>query len=282
MYQQKIGISIANSYSLPMGEVLQTIKTVGFDAISPIWESEAMLAQIVELARANGLELQSLHAPFHHAADLWSCDERCYGPAKNELLSVIDACVAFDIPVVVAHVWIGFDYQFDPSSLYYGHFDEIVAYAKERNVKIAFENTEGIEYLLALMEHFQHHDTVGFCWDSGHEMCYNHSADLLGRFGDRLLMTHLNDNLGISRFDGRIFWTDDLHLLPFDGVADWDDCIKRLKRSNRMPILNFELSITSKPDRHENDIYAQMPLAQYFTEAYKRACKIAYRYAAQA
>ena len=83
MYQQKIGISIANSYSLPMGEVLQTIKTVGFDAISPIWESEAMLAQIVELAKANGLELQSLHAPFHHAADLWSCDESCYGPAKK-------------------------------------------------------------------------------------------------------------------------------------------------------------------------------------------------------
>ena len=109
-------------------------------------------------------------------------------------------------------------------------------------------------------------------------MCYNRSADLLQRFGSRLIMTHINDNLGISRFDGRIFWTDDLHLLPYDGIADWDYNIARLKKSRYMPILNFELVINSKPDRHENDIYEQMPLCQYFAEAYKRACKIAYKY----
>jgi sugar phosphate isomerase/epimerase len=145
-------------------------------------------------------------------------------------------------------------------------------------VKIAFENTEGIEYLFSLMTHFQSNNTVGFCWDSGHEMCYNYSADLLGKFGDRLMMTHLNDNLGISRFDGEIYWTDDLHLLPFDGIADWDHNVQRLKMAQHLPILNFELSTCSKPNRHENDVYAQMTQLQYYTEAYKRACKIAYRY----
>jgi len=109
-------------------------------------------------------------------------------------------------------------------------------------------------------------------------MCYNHSEDLLSKYGDRLIMTHLNDNLGISRFDGKTFWTDDLHLLPFDGVADWDDIIARLRSSRKMDILNFELNIGSKPNRHENDIYGEMTLEHYFTEAYKRACKIAYRY----
>ena len=145
-------------------------------------------------------------------------------------------------------------------------------------MKIAFENTEGIEYLLGLMEHFRGNDTVGFCWDSGHEMCYNYSADILGELGSRLIMTHLNDNLGISRFDGKIYWTDDLHLLPFDGIGDWDYNIQRLRDARNQSILNFELSIASKPNRHENDVYAQMTLVEYFTEAYKRACKIAYRY----
>lgn len=140
------------------------------------------------------------------------------------------------------------------------------------------ENTEGIEYLWALMEHFKNDETVGFCWDSGHEMCYNYSEDLLARLGDRLIMTHLNDNLGISRFDGKIFWTDDLHLLPYDGIADWDYNVDRLRKSRRMPILNFELNIKSKPGRHDNDIYEAMTLEEYFTEAYKRACRIAYRY----
>lgn len=278
MYKQRIGISFAKSYDLAIGEMLQIIKNVGFDGISPVWTSGAELADIVEIAEKLGLEVQSLHAPFAKAADMWSREENVLLPAKTELKRVIDDCVKFHIPVVVAHVWIGFDYQFDMNSLYYENFEEIVGYAKEHNVKIAFENTEGIEYLRALMAHFKGDETVGFCWDSGHEMCYNYSEDLLAEVGDRLMMTHLNDNLGISRFDGKIHWTDDLHLLPFDGIADWDYNIQRLRTARRQPILNFELNVTSKPNRHENDIYAKMDPTQYFTEAYKRACKIAYRY----
>ena len=278
MYKQRIGISFAKSYDLAIGEMLQIIKNVGFDGISPVWKSGAELADIVEIAEKLGLEVQSLHAPFAKAADMWSREENVLLPAKTELKRVIDDCVKFHIPVVVAHVWIGFDYKFDLNSLYYENFEEIVGYAKEHNVKIAFENTEGIEYLRALMAHFKGDETVGFCWDSGHEMCYNYSEDLLAEVGDRLMMTHLNDNLGISRFDGKIHWTDDLHLLPFDGIADWDDNIQRLRTARRQPILNFELNVTSKPNRHENDIYAKMDPTQYFTEAYKRACKIAYRY----
>ena len=278
MYKQKIGISYENGYHLPNQELLQMMKNVGFDAISPGWISEDILHEIVDIASQLGLEIQSLHAPFQKAAALWSRDDSIFSSAKKELLDVIDACVKFHIPIVVVHAWIGFDYQFDESSLNYDNFEEIVAYAKERHVKIAFENTEGIEYLLSLMRHFRDDDTVGFCWDSGHEMCYNYSKDLLLELGSRLIMTHLNDNLGISRFDGKIYWTDDLHLLPFDGVADWDYNIQRLKRSKHIPILNFELTVKSKPNRHENDVYAQMTPIQYYTEAYKRACKIAYKY----
>ena len=278
MYKQKIGISIENQYAVSMAQVLQIIKNVGFEAISPAWKSTEDLAEIADTAKKLGLELQSLHAPFGKAASMWNSDPAVCDPVKSELLTVIDACSQFQIPVLVVHAWIGFDYKFEKDSLYFKNFDEIVRYAKTKNIRIAFENTEGEEYLEALMAHFENDDTVGFCWDSGHEMCYSRSEDLLGKFGDRLIMTHLNDNLGISRFDGKIFWTDDLHLLPFDGIADWDDNILRLQKSRYMPILNFELGIRSKPNRHENDIYMQMSLEQYFTEAYKRACKIAYNY----
>lgn len=277
MWKQRIGISVGNSYSIPTADVVEIIKSTGFDAISPVWEANGNLSEIVNKARHNGLIIQSLHAPFDKAADMWSDDSASIS-AKNDLLAALNDCVQFDIPVLVVHTWIGFDYTFDETNLDYKNFDEIASYAKEHNIKIAFENTEGEEYLFALMDHFMDNDTVGYCWDSGHEMCYNRSQDLLAKFGDRLIMTHINDNLGISRFDGKIFWTDDLHLLPFDGVADWDYNVERLKKSKHLDILNFELNIKSKPDRHENDCYEQMTLEQYFAEAYKRACKIAYRY----
>ena len=68
------------------------------------------------------------------------------------------------------------------------------------------------------------------------------------------------------------------NLLPYDGIADWDINVERLKKSNKLEVLNFELNISSKPDRHDNDVYTEMSLERYFTEAYKRACKIAYKY----
>ena len=277
MYRQKIGIAVKN-YGISIKEELQIIKNAGFDAISPGYCPDAEMTGTVSVAKELGLEIEYVHAPFKRAADLWSREEEKYAPALKEMLDVIDSCVKFNIPTVVAHVWIGFGYSFDKNDLYYDNFEKIVDYAAERGVKIAFENTEGIEYLMALMAHFEGNGTVGFCWDSGHEMCYNHSEDILGALGDRLLVTHLNDNLGISRFDGNIYWTDDLHLLPYDGIGDWDDCVRRLKKARRVPILNFELSVNSKPGRHENDAYAKMTPIEFYTEAYKRACRIAYRY----
>ncbi len=277
MWKQRIGISVGNSYSIPTADVVKIIKSTGFDAISPVWEANGNLSEIVNAARENELIIQSLHAPYDKAADMWNDDSASIA-AKNDLLAALNSCIQFDIPVLVVHTWIGFDYTFDETNLEYKNFDEIVSYAKEHNIKIAFENTEGEEYLFALMEHFKDNDTVGYCWDSGHEMCYNHSQDLLAKYGSRLIMTHINDNLGISRFDGKTFWTDDLHLLPFDGIADWDYNVERLKKSKHLDILNFELNIKSKPNRHENDCYGQMTFKQYFAEAYKRACQIAYRY----
>ena len=106
-------------------------------------------------------------------------------------------------------------------------------------------------------------------------MCYNYSKDLLNLYGDRLLITHINDNLGIKDFNGKIFWHDDLHLLPFDGIADWDYNAKRLAKTGFNDILTFELNNKSKPNRHENDKYFKMPIEEYVAEAYARACRFA-------
>ena len=106
-------------------------------------------------------------------------------------------------------------------------------------------------------------------------MCYNRSRDLLAIFGDRLIATHINDNLGIKDFNGEITYLDDLHLLPFDGIADWDYNAKRLLISNCPEILTFELTRNSKRDRFDNDIYKKMDITDYICECYKRACKVA-------
>ncbi len=235
------------------------------------------LATICRTAKECDMAVQSLHAKFEGSAAMWSGEKTAYEPALKELLASLEGCVKHNIPIMVVHPWIGFDNVSEPTNAGLENYAKLVSEAEKHNIKIAIENTEGDEYLFALLEHFKNSPRVGFCWDSGHEMCYNHSIDLLQKYGDRLIMTHLNDNLGIKNFKGKVFWTDDLHLLPYDGVADWDYNVERLKKSTMPEYLNFELNINSKLNRHENDVYGAMTHEQYFTEAYKRACKIAYK-----
>ena len=154
-------------------------------------------------------------------------------------------------------------------------FVRLAREAETLGVRLAVENTEGEEYLAAVMDACRDIPAVGFCWDTGHEMCYNHSRDMTALYGDRLIATHLNDNLGIHDFDGEITYIDDLHLLPFDGIGDWDGIARRLNECGFSEPLTFELNTLSKPNRHENDGYAALPLEQYLALAYGRACRVA-------
>ena len=278
MWKQKIGISLSSRYNRPMNEVIEIIAATGFDSVSPIYGAEMSIGEICKKARSLGLEIGFLHAPFGKTADLWCCEENKRTQALNELIDALRECGENSIPTMVVHTWIGFGCEPCITDEGFASFDLLVDRAESCGVKIAFENTEGDEYLMALMERYRGREIVGFCWDSGHEMCYNGFRDMLAMYGDRLFVTHLNDNLGVSRFDGEIFWTDDLHLLPGDGIADWEAIVQRLKRSKPIETINFELAIISKPGRHENDKYTQMSYEQYFAEAYARACKIAHKY----
>ena len=257
----KIGISVLNNYYSPKSEILRIIKDTGFDAVSPVWGEDTR--EVVETARSLGLEIQSIHAPYSSCVGMWRKDKYKSDPGKAELLEALRFCRDYSIPVMVTHIWLGFDYTFGETEYGFKNYKEVVDIAREYGVKIAFENTEGDEYLAALFEFFKNDDTVGFCWDSGHELCYNRK-DMLKLYGDRLYMTHLNDNMGMT--GERIFWTDDLHLLPFDGKADWEYNISRLKNSKPQDIINFEL----KPSER----YADMSYEEYFKEAYTRAKRI--------
>lgn len=274
MWKKKLCLSLSSVCGMPFEEQLTLYKKTGFDGFFLTWKPDLDLLSLVSKAKELDMVFQSIHAPWDKAADFWHGDEAKGQKAIRELKACIDTCVKCNVPILVVHAFIGFE-QHDPTKIGLVRFGQVVEYAREKGVKIAFENTEGEEYLIALMEHFAGNDTVGFCWDSGHEMCYNHSQDLLALYGDRLLCTHLNDNLGIRDYQGKITWLDDLHLLPFDGIADWKYNVQRLRKWNFQEILTFELNIKSKPGRHDNDIYTNMPYEQYVTEAYKRACRIA-------
>lgn len=275
MWQKKLCLGVNATFGLSVEEQIKLFKQVGFEGFFTHWEQGVPVEEWVKCAKENGMIYQSIHAPFGGSADMWGDDEMSAEKALNELLECLAVCEKYQVPIMIVHTYIGFGEHEPPSEKGLERFGKLVETAEKTNVKIAFENTEGEEFLAALMNRFSSSDSVGFCWDSGHEMCYNYSKDLLALYGDKLIATHLNDNLGIKDFNGSIYYTDDLHLLPFDGIADWDYNAQRLKKCNFDGFLTFELCNKSKPGRYDNDIYSKMDIKEYISEAYKRACRIA-------
>ena len=269
---ERFGFSLQSSYSLPMPQVVALLADVGFCAISPGWDRNGDLEEILRTARRRNLTVQSLHGPLRGMPAMWSPDPDISQSIAQDLMQAATDCAQYDIPLLVVHPWNGVDYTFTQDTLCFHHFDALVARAEQLGICVAFENLEGPEYLKALMDRYGSCQAVGFCWDSGHEQCYAPGVDFLNLYGDRLVMTHLNDNLGITDPDGKPNGTDDLHLLPYHGILNWDDTLHRLKAAKRQEILNLELKIRPKGNRCKLDLYSRMPLRAYFQEAYERAC----------
>ena len=269
----KIGFSLQEKYDIPMPEALKLLRKAGFDAVSLLWKRDGNMAEVAADARACGFVIQSLHGPIRGMQHAWSKDLKISREMTADLLQAAEDCAALQIPVLVVHAWYGKEYTFREEDLYFGNFETLVKRAEELGVQIAFENLEGPEYLAALMEHFADSETAGMCWDAGHELCYNPGWDLLGRFGQKLLMTHLNDNLGLTDPGGKLQTKDDLHLMAFDGKMDWEELVNKLKRSRKQEILNFELKIRPNGDRCALDLYSHLPLETFFATAYESACR---------
>lgn len=272
MWNTRFCINAGGLFDIPLSEELRQIKESGFDGFFTGWTETSSLDEPCTLADELGLIYQSVHAPFGRSAEMWTPD---YQSAADELIECVRDAAAHSVPIVVMHAFIGFD-SHTPNEYGLASFRKVAEEAGKLGVKIALENTEGEEYLAALMESLSDLDNVGFCLDTGHEMCYNRCKDLLSLYGDRLIATHINDNLGIRDYNGSITWHDDLHLLPFDGIGDWEGFVTRLDEHAYDGPYTFELNAHhGRPNRHENDIYAGLAPCQFYALAYMRACKLA-------
>ena len=74
-----------------------------------------------------------------------------------------------------------------------------------------------------------------FCYDSGHNHCFDGDYDYLEKYGDKLICLHLHDNMGDS----------DSHTLNKYGNIDWDVVASKLAKCNNVN-LDYELLLYKK------------------------------------
>lgn len=261
-------INTGLGFGSPLSETVSNIKKAGFDGFFTSWHPDKT-KEIAALADKNGLLYQSVHAPFNETDTLWEPNDKGEY-VKEKLIDCVNECKDAGVPLIVMHTVIGMD-RHTPTDTGLKRFCRVVKRAEKIGINIAFENTEGAEYLAAVMAQFRS-SYVGFCWDTGHELCYNYGNDMTAPYGDRLMCTHLNDNFGMAD-KNNMTWLDDAHMMPFDGVTDWQTVADRLKKHGYKGELTFELTRNSKPGKTTHEIYAALGELEFLTLAHEKAEK---------
>jgi len=247
---RKIGINMHAKIGLTDEEYIDALAANGFECLfAGPWE-HSRLENLANYAAKRGLTVEMLHAPFNHINDIWFAGEGGDAMLK-ELKDCVDGCVAAGTGIAVVHLSSGEDAP-PVTDIGRARFEELVAYANGRGVKIAFENQRKLANLAWSMETFTEAQ-AGFCWDCGHEACFTPGREFMPLFGDRLICTHIHDNFKV--------YNEDRHLLPFDGSVDFTRTADLLKQYDYQG--NLSLEVMTK----NSNVYDGMDIHTYLARA---------------
>ncbi|MFO7945614.1 MAG: sugar phosphate isomerase/epimerase family protein [Armatimonadota bacterium] len=120
---------------------------------------------------------------------------------------------------------------------------------EEHGVILALENHYPFTYerrweLFSTPEEFTHlrdaveNPALGFCLDYGHSQMNNSTPDLLGAMGQRLVNTHIADNMGVH----------DDHLPFGEGVIPWETMLRGTEDIGFRGPFTFEFPLDESPE----------------------------------
>ena len=219
---RKIGINLLSLPGMSDADYIRLAAELGFSAMFTGMMDEPRQLACADLMAANGIEYETIHAPFNGINSIWL--EGDEGEMMlGRLTDTIDRCVQVGAPIAIIHLSAG---NTPPSitDIGRGRFARLVEHAAQKNVRIAFENQRKLANIAWAFETFADPEVVGFCWDCGHESCFTRGREYMPLFGDRLICTHIHDNEGIQDKDD--------HWLPFDGCIDYSRFAGHIRRTD--------------------------------------------------
>lgn len=203
------------------------IKELGFECISLWWgdeynDTDGSRFELIRLAKEIGLDIRNAHAPYRDINDLWGASFIKRKQIIKDYAKCLNECAIYNIKNLVIHVDdVGFVYDAVYQPAVITEITELVKLAEQVGVKLVIENYTSFRAVYEILTNVQS-NSLGFCYDSGHEYCFSREQDFLGNFGNRLIEIHLHDNFG----------KNDQHMIPGDGDINWNLLKDRLKKTN--------------------------------------------------
>lgn len=253
---RKIGVNLHAIPGLSDEAYVKTMAEVGFSAA---FTGPRNYGEYAELFAKYGIAYETVHAPFKGINTIWLPGEEGEDMLK-QLTDCVDGCAMASVPHMVVHLSSGLT---PPPTTDIGRarFTELVNHAAKKKVRIAFENQRMLANLAWAMEEFGP-ETVGFCWDCGHENCFTPGREYMPLFGHRVECLHIHDNFKV--------FNEDKHLIPFDGAVDFNRVAEHLKQSGFAGTLMLEI-IT----RNSQGFYEGLSADEYLQKAANAARKLA-------
>lgn len=244
-------------------DALALIKKAGFDSVFLESYKNDEVAEIKKKADEIGLTVEFIHAPFRGINNMWFSGMG-YLDLFEQMKESIDSAANNGIEGVVVHVSSGWQAP-AINDLGLARYDELVLYAKEKGVKLVFENLRVTGNLACLVDRYEKLPHVMFCYDVGHEHCYTKTVRWMDIFTTRLFCTHIHDNPG-RPFEDKV--NDfDWHQLPFDGTCDYGHMMRDLDKYGYSGRLTLEVT-QDKPE------YEHWTAEEFLATCYERLDKI--------
>lgn len=247
---RKIGINMHAKKGLSSEDFVRVARDLGFSTVFFMPQEPEVMMENSRLLAAAGMCYETLHAPFQGINVMW-LDGFEGDKMLQKLTDCVDLCVSVGAPIAVVHLSSG-NTPPPPTDVGRGRFIRLVDHAVGKGVQIAFENQRKLHNIAWAFEEFRDIDTVGFCWDCGHESCFTPGRHYMPLFGDRLICTHIHDNSGV--------YNADEHLLPFDGKMDFDYVAETIKASGYAGSLMLEI-------KGNSEFYADLPVESFLEKA---------------
>ncbi|MFM1801288.1 MAG: hypothetical protein RJA81_640 [Planctomycetota bacterium] len=232
---REIGMMVVHSPSTPVLEVdLKLAQKLKLDCVEvlPRWKQLPVANQIQNQIQDHGLKVWSVHGPWGGQSiealrvDLSDTDPIRRRESMSDLLWAMDWSAELGASVVVVHPG-GLSQPEDlaeRSAVLSENLQTLADEALARSLKLGLENMPKGVYpgssmadLYQIVKHLNH-AALGLVLDTGHAQLSQTIRSETAAASELLFSTHLHDNNGKS----------DSHLIPGEGVVDWQEFHKAI------------------------------------------------------
>lgn len=255
---RKLGINFNSVSDISDEAQVKLIAELGFSAVFTEMSDLKHHFELADLFARNGLQYETVHAPFGRINNIW-LDKEEGDAMEKELTDCIDICEKVGVPVAIVHLSSGLT---PPPITDIGRkrFDNVIEHACRKNICLAFENQRMLANISWVFETYGADKKVAFCWDCGHEGCFTPGREYMPLFGNRLICLHIHDNY--CEFD------KDMHMIPFDGKIDFEKFTGHIRASG------FDGSLMLEVFKDFAPVYQDISSEKFLERAYKAADKL--------